>query len=234
MDRIKNVMQRFIDVYQGKHPKTAIDIDLMLDYTRVIYADLLEWRKSFKDQPEEATQEIKNAETISQPPMPDPVQERATGELVERAEEQPPSTQEVPSRETPVATETEAKPLAEEKEEKTHHVLAGKEEPVWEPATEIAPVAAELSDIAITEEAPENIPVSDLNKSSSGISFEPPAIARTSPEPAAKGTAPEEMVMQRPVAETEKVRTPSPSGLPGSLFSLPGTKKDIRPAVGLQ
>jgi hypothetical protein len=50
MERIKNVMQRLQELYFSKHQKTAIDIDLMLDYTRVMYADLLEWRKQFKDE----------------------------------------------------------------------------------------------------------------------------------------------------------------------------------------
>ncbi|XZF15283.1 hypothetical protein ACTHGU_04035 [Chitinophagaceae bacterium MMS25-I14] len=44
MERIGALMQKLQDLYQQQAPKTVIDIDLMLDYTRVIYADLLDWR----------------------------------------------------------------------------------------------------------------------------------------------------------------------------------------------
>ena len=50
MERIENVLRRIQEVYYSRHEKTGIDIDLMLDYTRVMYADLLEWRKRFKDE----------------------------------------------------------------------------------------------------------------------------------------------------------------------------------------
>ncbi len=52
MERIENILRRIQELYQSKQEKTGIDIDLMLDYTRVMYADLLEWRKRFKDMPE--------------------------------------------------------------------------------------------------------------------------------------------------------------------------------------
>ena len=44
MQRIATLLQKLTELStQGK--PTQIDIDLMLDYTRVIYADLLEERK---------------------------------------------------------------------------------------------------------------------------------------------------------------------------------------------
>lgn len=46
MERIQNILQRLQELYYSKHAKSAIDLDLMLDYTRVLYADLLEWKKN--------------------------------------------------------------------------------------------------------------------------------------------------------------------------------------------
>lgn len=46
MERINATLQRLKDLYEQKNTKTTIDIDLMLDFTRVLYADLLEWRKT--------------------------------------------------------------------------------------------------------------------------------------------------------------------------------------------
>ena len=40
MQRIRTVLQKLTDLSQRNPDRTAIDIDLMLDYTRVIYADL--------------------------------------------------------------------------------------------------------------------------------------------------------------------------------------------------
>jgi len=46
MQRIATLLQKLNELsLQGKN-NTAIDIDLMLDYTRVLYADLLELRKN--------------------------------------------------------------------------------------------------------------------------------------------------------------------------------------------
>lgn len=45
MHRIQTLLQKLNDLSKTEADKTSvIDIDLMLDYTRVLYADLLEWR----------------------------------------------------------------------------------------------------------------------------------------------------------------------------------------------
>lgn len=44
MQRIRTVLQKLTDLAQRNPERSVIDIDLMLDYTRVIYADLLEVR----------------------------------------------------------------------------------------------------------------------------------------------------------------------------------------------
>jgi hypothetical protein len=47
--RIQSLLQKLNELSAQPENKTAIDVDLMLDYTRVIYADLLEWRSKMKE-----------------------------------------------------------------------------------------------------------------------------------------------------------------------------------------
>jgi homoaconitase/3-isopropylmalate dehydratase large subunit len=51
MERIQTLLQKITDLHRGEKEKTVIDIDLMLDYTRVLYADLLEWRGKMQEMP---------------------------------------------------------------------------------------------------------------------------------------------------------------------------------------
>lgn len=51
MERIQTLLQKITELYRENREKTAIDIDLMLDYTRVLYADLLEWRGKMQEMP---------------------------------------------------------------------------------------------------------------------------------------------------------------------------------------
>lgn len=44
MERIHNLLRKIQDIYYKKEEKQVIDIDLMLDYARVLYADLLDAR----------------------------------------------------------------------------------------------------------------------------------------------------------------------------------------------
>lgn len=44
MERIHSLLRKIQDIYYKKDEKQVIDIDLMLDYTRVLYADLLDAR----------------------------------------------------------------------------------------------------------------------------------------------------------------------------------------------
>lgn len=44
MDRISILLQKIAAIAENEGKNTTIDIDLMLDYTRVLYADLLEMR----------------------------------------------------------------------------------------------------------------------------------------------------------------------------------------------
>jgi hypothetical protein len=60
MQRINLLIQKLADMAGSDKNKTVIDIDLMLDYTRVLYADLLELRKN-KLLAEQAKQETPEA-----------------------------------------------------------------------------------------------------------------------------------------------------------------------------
>ena len=42
--RIPTLLQKIVELSEYPERRTAIDVDLLLDYTRVLYADLLEWR----------------------------------------------------------------------------------------------------------------------------------------------------------------------------------------------
>jgi hypothetical protein len=44
MQRLETLLQKLTDLSRLKDKATPIEIDLMMDYTRVIYADLIEWR----------------------------------------------------------------------------------------------------------------------------------------------------------------------------------------------
>lgn len=44
MQRIETLLQKISDLAQRGNKATVIEIDLMMDYTRVLYADLIEWR----------------------------------------------------------------------------------------------------------------------------------------------------------------------------------------------
>lgn len=57
--RINNLLQKIKSLAESPEPRSIIDVDLMLDYTRVLYADLLEWRSQLapKNFRPEATKE---------------------------------------------------------------------------------------------------------------------------------------------------------------------------------
>ncbi len=46
MQRIPTLLHKLHELAANREKNTEIEIDLMLDYTRVLYADLLEWRKT--------------------------------------------------------------------------------------------------------------------------------------------------------------------------------------------
>jgi len=79
MERISILLQKIAAIAENERKNTTIDIDLMLDYTRVLYADLLEMRSkiAFTDAPiqEPALAEARKADEenhIEKPDFPAP------------------------------------------------------------------------------------------------------------------------------------------------------------------
>lgn len=58
MQRVKTLLQKISDLSQKGEALSQIEVDLLLDYTRVIYADLLEYRSrlNFNNHIEKASQ----------------------------------------------------------------------------------------------------------------------------------------------------------------------------------
>lgn len=79
MQRIPTILKKVMELAERGDNNTVIDIDLMLDYTRVVYADLLEWRgrKAFV-----STLPVHEAveEKHEEPAPPAPVQQKPTQE----------------------------------------------------------------------------------------------------------------------------------------------------------
>lgn len=82
MQRIPTLLKKITEMAERGDNNTVIDIDLMMDYTRVVYADLLEWRgrKSFVASLAD-TGEQKPAEPVQKQQeisMSDPIETEAT------------------------------------------------------------------------------------------------------------------------------------------------------------
>ncbi len=88
--RIPTLLQKISELASQPERRTAIDMDLMMDYTRVLYADLLEWRSKLA-----ATQQTQPLAAVKTPVIHD---EPTLAELAEAMEKpvakmsEPPST----------------------------------------------------------------------------------------------------------------------------------------------
>lgn len=115
MQRIPTILKKVIELAEKGDSNTVIDIDLMLDYTRVVYADLLEWRgrKAFVSTlpVHEAVEEKHEA-----PPPPAPAQQMPAPE---KQPEAAPVAEEkqVISETTPVIASQAAAPVQAVKKE---------------------------------------------------------------------------------------------------------------------
>ncbi len=69
MQRVQYLIEKLSELSKSQRTLTAIDIDLMLDYTRVMYADLLEERKKagFQNIQPEETKVTNEQDTLQQP-----------------------------------------------------------------------------------------------------------------------------------------------------------------------
>lgn len=148
MERIHNLLRKIQDVYYTKGEKQVIDVDLMLDYTRVLYADLLDWRQSLEAKvPVPAEQEVvkvPEAVSVSAPAtVVDPV------DSISEEEPAPLNTAEDESQavvlqveEEPIVTDTEIGLAAIPEEEMVH------------PEEEIATIIEEAPEVPAQAEAP--------------------------------------------------------------------------------
>ena len=162
MERIEHILKRIQELYYSKHEKTGIDIDLMLDYTRVMYADLLEWRLKFKDipvaEPQPAAAVPAQKEKPGVPIMPAPVEAMAT--------EKPAAAPAAEKAET-VNAEPEVTVAGEVKEEAEaeviHEVLQNNISAIsFEPPAPQLHHTAMIEDVLSEEEAVTNTPVEDI------------------------------------------------------------------------
>ncbi|MBS1616555.1 MAG: hypothetical protein JST06_10615 [Bacteroidetes bacterium] len=65
--RIPTLLEKISALATLPESRTAIDVDLMLDYTRVLYADLLEWRARMVAHPTESAAPVFEAQAHSEP-----------------------------------------------------------------------------------------------------------------------------------------------------------------------
>lgn len=103
MDRIENILQRLQGIYFDKRAKTEIDLDLMLDYTRVLYADILEWKQTISPKNTESLRDS-SPTIIQEDSKPATVQDdaKATETKVFSKEDHPiPLKEEVSSNQNP-------------------------------------------------------------------------------------------------------------------------------------
>ena len=227
-------MQKLQEVYYGKHQKSAIDIDLMLDYTRVMYADLLEWRHTFKEEPPtteraEPNQAIASSEdresTLPKASVDDMDAGPQTTTFGEGNNEdgQPEASLKEQYQETKPAVEKAYAPIHDEP------IAKG---PLSEPPAE-----------PIVTMEPEQVNLDILQKDASGISFEPPSA------PEARSGIKDELLIEEPALPqvVEEKPAPPPVAIPlpditpvaeqkplqPHLFSAVKTPKDIRNAIGI-
>jgi hypothetical protein len=242
MERIKNILQRLQELYYSNHQKSAIDADLMLDYTRVMYADLLEWRKQFKEPPTTETAE-KNTEVITSDEEKEELKEQPVNQVQQEEADTKPEN-EIELNEKGNEEDTSEQTSTPEPEKVTVQ-----EEGIFQPIerdepTPKEPVIQETEPIVDTH--PEKELVDALMTDTSGISFEPPAKYETKSEVIKEELAVEAPVVNQPV---EEMPAPTPIEIPLPDMAVPkkteplqsaqlfhaakAANKDIRSSIGI-
>lgn len=174
MERISHLIEKIRTTYYDNREKTLIDLDLLLDYTRVMYADLLEWRADLDA--DSATPGVGST---------------AAGVPAEVAPEKRAPTADISKKQAPDAPiSPEAVARAENKER------AGVADERSETADANAAQAEERTSEADTEP---NEKVERMKNDRSSISFEPPSDAPASGQPQHAPTRPELPVEEIPV-----------------------------------
>lgn len=227
MERVKTFVQKIQEIYYSKHPKSAIDIDLMLDYTRVMYMDLLEWRKAFSD-PIHSDMPAIMQDTPKSPEendavVPAPIEEQQA------------------QKEEPTINENEEMEASEEVEdtitnEKQEALSAASTEAVAEDSLHQEAVKEEVPELV--SEFPEEQSIAAIAQERTGISFEAPAPAETLIE------IEDVLVEEAPVETNVAVEVPAPAPAeiplpqmkafePPRLFDSIVETKDIRTSIGI-
>ncbi|MFT4061652.1 MAG: hypothetical protein QM642_04760 [Edaphocola sp.] len=215
MERIQNILQRIQEIYYGKNQKTAIDIDLMMDYARVLYADLIEWRREFGAAPFTSEPARKN-EAAKEAVPASPEDLSAQDETIEQAQDTP-----VPEEQlsTEIPDEPEPHPLpadtptvqstAPEKEQETQVQAENK-------GISFEPPAAQVVRHVVKEELveePEAVPVT----------------LATEPAPAAK-----DIPLPEPEFLVENKSTPTlATPIPHLFTPTTSPKKNLRAGLGI-
>lgn len=248
MERVKNVMQRLHDLYFARHQKSAIDVDLMLDYTRVMYADLLEWRKTFGEAPPTTEKADVNTEVTTSETPGTAKQEAQAGKPAAEPATAPAAA--APQLEaTKVSAAPEAQPEPEPAAQTTQSPPADKpQDKVYQPMVRDEPApkpAPEAETAPIIQTAPEKEPMNALQQEASGISFEPPS------PPDVRNEVNEELLVEEPAVNpvVEEKPAPPPAEIPlpepaqaakpaatkpqGHLFHAEKAPRDIRSLIGI-
>lgn len=229
MERIENVLRRIQEVYYSRHEKTGIDIDLMLDYTRVMYADLLEWRKRFKEEPPVTTSaataapEAAEAAAVTAPEQPTPPQPAAAADEPAAQPQPEPGIASADPETGTVPAQPELQPAADPVERAENTAVPGIE------ATPVETIAGPEK-----EEVEAEMVKEVLHNNASAISFEPPA-----PRPAHTMEIEDVLAEDDPVVNTpvEDIVLPevetAPPPAPVQAPKEPSLRKDIRGAIGI-
>lgn len=117
--RIPTLLQKIAELSEHPDRRTRIDVDLMLDYTRVLYADLLEWRDKLSAPAPNPVSAPIPATTRSSGPAPGPISTGSNQEPPRGVQSTAmPDNRFTPSRREPIAqppVATVQKPSVEEK-----------------------------------------------------------------------------------------------------------------------
>lgn len=219
MERVKIFVQKIQELYYSKHPKSAIDIDLMLDYTRVMYIDLLEWRKEFT--------------------------EPAHSDINAVMQEHKATTNENIAKSQPDNHKTESEPVKEDTIKDPMEEAVGpidtfikKDAPPQIQVENIPPQEDEEKEPELIHEFPEEESITTLSQENTGISFEAPAHVEKSV--AIEDTLVEEMPIE--TNATVEIPAPTPAEIPlpeikpyepARLFDSIVETKDIRTSIGI-
>lgn len=224
-NRIQLVLGKLLQLLQQKD-KTAIDLDLMLDYTRIIYADLLEERSGLSiaaakgdaaHAPMTAASEATNTDRLDTDPSPSvpKIATKGVADTAARAMHQGEEATESP--------EPSAKDIEDQKQAYPGKEDTGAAEKDAEFQTEIAveEQLAEPAEQPVHEEELE--PAHIDSEQHSGIVLEEPIPAATIrkddySDQMKETSTPVEMEGERPVQFAAKA---------------PNTKRDIRKSIGL-